>query len=107
MPKDQFVPPAFLVDLLNARSPSGAETESQSVFDKHVQKAADTYSKDALGNRIATLSGSGEPVLMLAGHFDELGLIITFVNKDGFLYFDTIGGHDRIMIPGRRVIVRL
>jgi endoglucanase len=43
---------------------------------------------------------------MLAGHMDELGLIITYVNKDGFLYFDTIGGHDLSIISGRRVIIQ-
>ena len=43
---------------------------------------------------------------MLAGHMDELGLLITYVNKDGFLYFDTIGGHDRTVISGRRVVIR-
>jgi endoglucanase len=37
---------------------------------------------------------------------DELGLIITYVNKDGFLYFDTIGGHDLSVISGRRVIIQ-
>jgi putative aminopeptidase FrvX len=45
-------------------------------------------------------------VLMLAGHMDELGLIITFVNKDGFIYFDTIGGHDLSIISGRRVVIQ-
>lgn len=98
--------PAFLTDLLHARSPSGYEFEAQEVFDRHVKASADTYAKDALGNRLATLNPKGDPVLMFAGHMDELGLIITFVNKDGFIYFDTIGGHDRIMIPGRRVIIR-
>ncbi|MDE3084945.1 MAG: M20/M25/M40 family metallo-hydrolase, partial [Verrucomicrobiota bacterium] len=76
------------------------------VFDEHVKPSADHYAKDAIGNRLATLNPSGDPVLMLAGHMDELGLIITFVNKSGFLYFDTIGGHDRVMIPGRRVIIQ-
>ena len=98
--------PAFLADLLHARSPSGYEFEAQAVFDRHVKSSADTYEKDALGNRLATLNPKGDPVLMFAGHMDELGLIITFVNKDGYLYFDTIGGHDRVMIPGRRVIIR-
>jgi putative aminopeptidase FrvX len=98
--------PTFLTDLLHARSPSGYEFEAQKVFDRHVKPAADRYDKDAMGNRLATLNPKGDPVLMLAGHMDELGLIITFVNKDGFIYFDTIGGHDRIMIPGRRVIIQ-
>ena len=98
--------PAFLADLLHARSPSGYEGEAQAVFDRYVKPAADTYANDALGNRIATLNPKGDPVLMLAGHMDELGLIITYVNKDGFIYFDTIGGHDRTVISGRRVIIQ-
>src|SRR3954466_13735362 len=94
--------PPFLAELLHARSPSGYESEAQAVFDRHVKPAADNYANDALGNRIATLNPAGDPVLMLAGHMDELGLIITYVNKDGFLYFDTIGGPDLSVIPGVR-----
>jgi putative aminopeptidase FrvX len=99
------VVPAFLADLLAARSPSGAEHEAQAVFDRHVKPASDSYANDALGNRLATLNTAGDPVLMLAGHIDELGLQVSYVNKDGYIYFNTIGGHDRIMIPGRRVII--
>lgn len=106
MTKNPYQAPEFLVDLLNARSPSGYETEAQAVFDRYVETAADQYSKDALGNRIAAVNPSGDPVLMLAGHMDELGLIITYVNKEGFLYFDTIGGHDRTVISGRRVNIQ-
>ena len=102
----QYQTPAFLSELLHARSPSGYESEAQAVFDRHVKPAADTYANDALGNRIATLNPAGDPVLMLAGHMDELGLLITYVNKDGFIYFDTIGGHDRTVISGRRVIIQ-
>jgi endoglucanase len=98
--------PVFLAELLHARSPSGYETEAQAVFDRHVKPAAATYERDALGNRIATLNPKGDPVLMLAGHMDELGLIVTYVNKDGYLYFDTIGGHDLSIISGRRVILQ-
>ena len=105
MTKPYSVPP-FLAELLHARSPSGAEAEAQAVFDRHVKPAADDYHHDALGNRIATLNPQGDPVLMLAGHIDELGLIVTYINKEGFLYFDTIGGHDLSVISGRRVIIQ-
>lgn len=105
MPKPYTVPP-FLSELLHARSPSGYEAEAHAVFDRHVKPAADVYENDALGNRRATLNPKGDPVLMLAGHLDELGLIITYVNKDGFLYFDTIGGHDLSVISGRRVVIQ-
>lgn len=98
--------PVFLRELLQARSPSGYEGEAQAVFDRHVKRAADRYASDALGNRIATLNPKGDPVLMLAGHIDELGLLITYVNKEGFLYFDTIGGHDLSVISGRRVLIQ-
>jgi endoglucanase len=101
-----YAAPAFLTDLLHARSPSGYEEEAQAVFDRHVKPAADAYTGDALGNRIATLNPKGDPTLMLAGHMDELGLIVTYINKDGFVYFDTIGGHDRTVISGRRVVIQ-
>lgn len=105
MRKKSVKAPEFLVELLNARSPSGYEAEAQKVFDRHVGPAADLTQKDPMGNRIATVNPDGDPVLMLAGHFDELGLIITHVSKDGFLYFETIGGHDKTVISGRRVRV--
>jgi len=95
--------PPFLTELLAARSPSGFESESQSVFDRWVEPVAASYLRDPLGNRLATLNPAGDPVLLLAGHFDELGLLIRHIDDRGYLYFDTIGGHDRIMIPGRRV----
>ncbi len=98
--------PPFLSALLAARSPSGYETEAQAVFDEHVRPSADTYARDPLGNRLATLNPAGDPVVMFAGHLDELGLIITYINKDGFLYFDTIGGHDLSIISGRRVLIQ-
>jgi endoglucanase len=101
-----YTPPVFLTELLHARSPSGYEEEAQAVFDRHVKPSADAYTGDALGNRIATLNPKGDPTLMMAGHMDELGLIITYINKDGFIYFDTIGGHDRSVISGRRVIIQ-
>lgn len=99
-------PPAFLVDLLNARSPSGYEHEAQAVWDRYVTPHADATARDAIGNRISTLNPPGNPVLMLAGHLDELGLQIIGANREGFLHFRTIGGHDRSLIPGRRVVIR-
>jgi putative aminopeptidase FrvX len=106
MPKQSYSPPPFLTELLAARSPSGDEFESQAVFDRFVEPASDTYRHDAMGNRIGILNPKGDPVLMLAGHLDELGLIITYVDDHGFLYFNTLGGHDKSMISGRRVLIR-
>lgn len=99
-------PPKFLRELLEARSPSGYEHEAQAVWDHHVGSVADETRRDAMGNRISVLNPKGDPVLMFAGHIDELGLIITHVDKLGFLYFKPIGGHDRSLISGRRVVIQ-
>lgn len=58
-----------------------------------------------MGNRFATVNPGGDPSILFAGHIDELGLIITYINDKGFLYFDTLGGHDKSMISGRRVSI--
>ncbi len=105
MSESTYIPPAFLTDLLSARSPTGFEHEAQKVVDRYMESVADHYQRDSMGNRLATLNPDGDPVLMLAGHMDELGLIIRYVDDKGFLYFDTLGGHDRVMISGRRVTI--
>ena len=97
--------PQFLVDLLDARSPTGAEYEAQAVVDRVIEPIADLYQRDTMGNRLATLNPEGDPSILFAGHIDELGLIITYINDKGFIYFDTLGGHDKSMISGRRVVI--
>ena len=97
--------PEFLVDLLDARSPTGHEYEAQAVVDRHVEAQVDVYRKDTMGNRFATVNPGGDPSVLFAGHIDELGLIITYINDKGFVYFDTLGGHDKSMISGRRVSI--
>ena len=96
-------PPPFLKDLLKARSPSGYEEEAREIVRSRMEKIADRFIIDNLGSCHATLGEKGSPTLMLAGHIDELGLIIKHISDKGFLYFDAIGGHDRSMISGRRV----
>ena len=98
-------PSPLLSDLLTARSPSGFEQEAQAVLDKRIPKQVDGYRKDTLGSRIATLNPKGDPILLFSGHIDEIGFIIKYVDEKGFLYFDTLGGHDRVMLAGRRVVI--
>ena len=93
----------FLLDLLKASSPSGYEFEAQKVIEKYVSPVAESVKKDALGNRLATIHSAGSPHVLMTGHMDEIGFIIRHVNKEGFLFFDTIGGHDVGLISGRKV----
>lgn len=97
--------PKFLVELLEARSPTGHECEAQAVVDAHLEAKVDAYRKDTMGNRFATVNPEGDPSILFAGHIDELGLIITYIDNKGFVYFDTLGGHDKSMISGRRISI--
>ncbi len=69
---------------------------------------ADEIACDKLGNLIMLKRGSGpepRPKVMLAGHIDEIGLIITKIEKDGFLRFGTIGGFDQRVLLAQEVLV--
>ncbi|MEC8190172.1 MAG: M42 family metallopeptidase [Verrucomicrobiota bacterium] len=103
--KKTYKAPDFLIDLLNARSPTGHEHEAQAVVDTQVMPVVDEYRKDTMGNRFATVNPKGDPSILFTGHIDELGLIVTYINEKGFVYFDTLGGHDKSMISGRRVSI--
>jgi putative aminopeptidase FrvX len=93
----------FLKRLLNTPSPSGFETAAARVWRAEAQKFADSVEADVSGNSIAILDGSGGPRVMLAGHIDEIGVMITHIDDDGFLYFDGIGGWDSQVLVGQRI----
>ncbi len=95
----------FLKRLLETPSPSGFETLGQRVWISYAEQFADRIESDSYGNVFAMFNSEGSPRILLAGHSDELGLMITHISEDGFLYFKGIGGVDRAMLRGRRVIV--
>lgn len=65
------------------------------------------YSVDNLGNIIAFKKGKKTPVkkVLIDAHLDEVGLIITHIEKDGFLRFKTVGGIDTAALMMRRVLI--
>ena len=58
---------------------------------------------DVAGNSYASLAGEGTPRVMLAGHVDEIGVMVTHVDDDGFLYVDGIGGWDPQVLVAQRI----
>ena len=95
----------FLNSLIDAPSPSGYEQPVRRVYHDYTKGFADNVRSDVHGNVIATRNPNGNPRLMFAGHCDELGFQVNYITSDGFIYFNTIGGHDAGVIPGRRVVV--
>jgi putative aminopeptidase FrvX len=95
----------FLKQLLETPSPSGFETRGQRVWASYAGQHADRIESDAYGNVFAELNPEGSPKIAITGHSDELGLMISYISEEGYLYFQGIGGVDRAMLRGRRVIV--
>jgi endoglucanase len=95
----------FLERLLNAAGPSGFEVAPARVWRDEAEGFAHEVWSDVTGNSIASLNPGGTPRVMMAGHIDEIGLQITYVNDEGFLFFDEIGGWDTQVLVGQRVRV--
>jgi len=95
----------FLVDLLNAPSPSGFEQPAAKVFRDYVKGFADECYGDLLGNSIAILNPKAKFRFLVDGHIDEIGLMITHIDEKGFLYVTQIGGWDPSVLVGQRVKV--
>lgn len=98
---------AFLKALAEAPSPSGYEQPVQKIFREYVAGAVDEVTTDVLGNTTGLIKGQGkaQPTLMLAGHCDEVGFMVKYIDENGFLYFASIGGVDDQLLPGKRVTV--
>ena len=89
----------FLRRLLEAPGPSGYEAAVARVWRDEATTFADEVTHDVLGNSYARLRRDGGPVVVIEGHIDEIGLQITHVDPEGFLWFDEIGWLGR---PGPR-----
>jgi endoglucanase len=94
---------AFLERLLDAPGPSGFEVRAARAWREEAERFADRVWVDVSGNSVASLGGEGSPRVMLAGHIDEIGLQVTHIDDDGFLYVDEIGGWDSQVLVGQRV----
>ena len=88
----------ILKKLVEAPSVSGFEENVRDYMQKQMKPYADEIRVDKVGNLIAR-KGKGKPVIMLAAHMDHIGLIVKYIEKEGFIRFDTLGGwDDRILL---------
>lgn len=97
----------FLKALSEASGVSGYEDEVRGIVRETFAALADEVRADAMGNLIALKCGSGaapRKKIMLAGHMDEIGLIVTLLEK-GFIRFTQVGGFDVRTLMGQQVTV--
>jgi len=93
---------ALIEKLITTPGPSGYEGGIRDVIRVEVEPYADEMRVDALGNLIVR-KGRGDLRFMLAAHMDEIGIIATHVDENGFVRFTNIGGVPPRYCPAGRV----
>lgn len=98
---------SMLKDLTDAKGISGNEKEARDVMEKYITPFADEVYTDNIGSLIAKKVGKENgPKIMVAGHLDEIGFMVTRIDEKGFVYFQTIGGWwSQVMLSQRVTIV--
>ena len=92
----------FLKRLLSTPGPSGNEGAAAGVWREEARGFAEVRG-DRMGNSFATLNAGGSPRVMLSGHIDEIGVIVTHIDEKGLVRFSGIGGWDPQVLVGQRV----
>ncbi|MEO6447368.1 MAG: M42 family metallopeptidase [Gemmatimonadaceae bacterium] len=93
---------AFLKRLLDTPGPSGFETAPARIWREEAAAFAEV-SSDVIGNSLASVNAGDGPVIMLAGHIDEIGVIATYIDDGGLVYVAPIGGWDTQVLVGQRI----
>ncbi len=92
--------------LSNAFGVSGYEKEVRNVLKEEIRGFVDRTETDSMGNLIALKNMQAKgPKIMLNAHMDEVGLIVDYIDENGFLGFKKVGGIDDRLLAGKRVLL--
>ncbi len=94
---------SFLRQLLTTPGPAGFESQVQALWCERTRPFAETVQLDVHGNAYAALNSSAACRVMLAGHADEIGLMVMAIGEDGLLKVGAIGSFDCRFAPGTPV----
>ncbi|MCC7476333.1 MAG: M42 family peptidase, partial [Pirellulales bacterium] len=95
----------FFKEILEAPSPSGFEQPVQEIVRRYASDFADQVRTDLHGNVIACCNPDAPLRVMIAGHADQIGLIVSHINENGYIYTNTIGGWDPQQLIGQRMTI--
>lgn len=95
----------FFKAILETPSPSGYEQPVQEIVRKYAREFADEVRTDLHGNVIMGCNVDAPLRVMFAGHADQIGLLVTHINDQGFIYTNTIGGWDPQQLIGQRMTI--
>ncbi|MCH1495839.1 MAG: M42 family metallopeptidase [Rubripirellula sp.] len=95
----------FFLQAIQTPSPSGYEQQIQVLVAEYLEGYAESSRVDVHGNYIATAGDVGGPRLMLAGHCDQIGMLVSHIDDEGFVYAQTIGGWDPQQLIGQSMTI--
>lgn len=97
----------LLRDLTQAQSASGYENEVRQIMQKELDQVCSEILYDHTGSIFGKTEGkTAGPRIMLAGHMDEVGFMVTGINKDGYLRFTPLGGWwDQVLLAQRVTVI--
>lgn len=95
----------FFRALITTPGPSGYEQAPAKIWREEAATFADEVDWDNVGNSYAWVRGSAETdyTVVVEGHIDEIGFIVTYIDENGFIWFDRIGGWDDQVVVGQRI----
>ena len=95
----------FLESAVLTPSPSGYEEKIQQLVRDYISPHADSVRTDIHGNVIVTRNAQANVRLMFAGHCDQIGMLVTHIDDNGYVYAQTIGGWDPQQLIGQRMSI--
>lgn len=95
----------FLHSLLTTPSPSGHEAAAAKVWREEATTFAPVVNHDLAGNSWASNRDDGTLHVLIEGHIDEIGFVVTWIDDDGFVWIDKIGGWDDQVVVGQRIVI--
>ena len=97
----------ILKELVDAPGVSGQEGQVRELMNSYLQPLTDEIRLDHLGSIIGRKTGvQGGPKIMMMGHMDETGFMVSNVSKEGFIFFQPLGGWWAHVLLAQRVLIK-
>ena len=96
----------YLKKYCDILGPSGMEDEVREAIIADIKDSGCEYETDPLGNLTVFKKGKKrrDKKVLLSAHMDEVGFMVKYIDNDGYLWFDAVGGIDRRVVSGRRIV---
>ncbi len=96
----------YLKKYCDILGPSGMEDEVRKAIIDDIKDSGCEYETDPVGNLIVFKKGKNrrDKKVLFSAHMDEVGFMVKYIDEEGYLWFDAVGGIDRRVVSGRRVV---